>query len=501
LLKKIISLKNLPALLIILFVVQGIIYSGTYLLWDPWDEAIHFAYLQHIIEEKTIPTHDDYLSNEIIFTFDKTPLPLLWIEDWDCCNVTKDFKLYDYTTFWETFDLEQLQQNKDVISSQTLDSRTNYTPFIHIYEGHPPIGYLVQVPVYLLFYDQDILTRVFALRIFSVLIFAAAAIVAYKTISLLFDDRLMRVGSLMFIVFNPMFMNTVNRVSNESVTILLFSIFLFLLVFYLKGKTNTLHVVLIGFILGLGILTKPTIMPAVLLVPTFIFLKYIQNNPNKLRINLLHSLKNLGIIFGITISMGSWWYFEKFAAGNPTGHIDFRPLTFDQFFQGLFLIPWDRFTDLFFRTFWGFFGMNLFVLPDLYYQTILIILGISIAGLGYGIALKIKHRGRKIIRDWRYQSIFALGLSTLFIILAQTLFNVQFFVSFGNIFPFSWFSFISFTAIAMILLLGFRTIIINSTLKRFKEESLLVSFIVLIIFSSTTFFWLVPNYYSGILNF
>jgi len=124
--------------------------------------------------------------------------------------------------------------------------------------------------------------------------------------------------------------------------------------------------------------------------------------------------------------------------------------------------------------------------------------GISIAGLGYGIAIKVKHLGRKIVRNWKYQSIFALALSTLFIFLAQALFNVQYYVIYEATFFPGWLIFISMTAIAMILLLGFRTIIINSKLKRFKDESLLVSFIILIIFNSTTILWLVPNYYAGI---
>jgi len=144
LLKKIVSLKNIPALLIILLVVQGIIYSGLFPLWEPLDEGAHFAYIQYLVEEKAIPTHDDYLSNEVIFTLDKTPLTFIWINMWDCCNVLEHFKYYDFITFWNTFDLEDLQQNREAISSQPLESRTSYTPFIHIYEGHPPLGYLVQ---------------------------------------------------------------------------------------------------------------------------------------------------------------------------------------------------------------------------------------------------------------------------------------------------------------------------------------------------------------------
>jgi len=296
-----------------------------------------------------------------------------------------------------------------------------------------------------------------------------------------------------------MFMNAASRVSNETVTFLLFSVFLFLMVLYLKGKTNTLHVVLIGVVLGLGILTKPTFLPITLLVPIFIFLKHIQNNTDKLRINLIQPLKNLGLIFGITISMISWWYFERFAAGNPTGHIDFTPLTFDQFTQAFFQIPWQDFYFIFFISFWGDFGMSFFFLPEVVYQIIIIMLGISIAVLGYGIALKVKHLGRKIVRNWKYQSIFALALSTLLIIIAQSIFNVQYFITYdGALFTPGWFIFISFTALATVLLLGFRTIIINSKLKRFKEESLLLSFIIMIVFSSSTMLWLVAKYYSGI---
>jgi len=492
----IVLMKGIPALLIILFVVQGIINSGMYPLWDPADEAPHFAYMQHIVEEKSIPTFDDFLSNEIMFTFDKTPMPVHWIKIW-FNDEFENFNFYNRTSFWNTFDLEEIQNNKELISSQTLESRITSEPFITSYEaGQPPIGYLVQVPVYLLFYDQDILTRVFALRIFSVLLTAVAAIVAYKTISLLFDDRLIRVGSLMFIVFNPMFMSTSSRVSNETITILLFSIFLYLMVLYLKGKTNTLHVILIGVVLGLGILTKATFLPAALLVPVFIFLKYIQNNTNRLRINLLQSLKNLGLIFGITIPMISWWYYERFATGNPTGHIQMSGITFDQFFQGIFQVPWAFFIEYFFRTFWGFYGMSFFVPPDSYFQIIMILVGISMAGLGYGIALKVKQHGRKIIRNWKYQSIFVLALSTLFIFLAQSFFTVQRWIEVEEVFFIGWFISISFTAIAMILLLGYRTIIINTKLKRFKEESLLVAFVILIVFNATTFYWVVSKYYA-----
>ena len=469
---------KVPALLIILFVVYGIIFSGMFPLWEGQDEHGHFGYVQYISEKKNLPSDRDNLSNEIVYTFEKTPTEAL-------SSIAPEFmqivglQPHPYSTYWDNFDLKEIQNNRKLISSQPLESRINSESVLTIYEAiQPPLSYLVQAPVYLLFYDQDILTRVFTLRIFSILVTAAAAVVAYKTISLLFDDRFMRVGSLMFIVFNPMFTSNVSRVNNEALTILLFSVFLYLMVLYLKGKTNTKFVIIIGVVLSLGLLTKVTFMPAVMLVPIFIFLKYIQKNTQKPRISILQSFKNLGLIFGITIPMVSWWYYERFGAGNITGVPGLHGINIEEFIQAIFEFPWVVYHTVFFNSFWGTFGFSYIVAPSPYFQIVIIFICISIAGLGYGIAVKLKQHGGKIFRNWRYQSIFVFGLSFPLIILAQLMFNIQYWAISEQAVPAGWYTFISFTAIAMILLLGYRTIIINSKLKQFKEESLLAAFII-----------------------
>jgi len=483
---KVASLKNIPALLIILFVVHGVLYAGMYPLWEGWDEPSHFAYLQHVVENNELPQYSDIMSNEIRATFTTHPLNR-YFDSWN----------KDYGEYWNDFDFEYIQNNRKILSSQPFESRTTIDPsFLPIWEAqHPPFSYLIQVPIYTMFYDQDIITRVFALRIFSVLVAAVAAIFAYKTISLIFQDRFMRIGSLMFIVFNPMFMTDIARVTNETTAILLFSIFLYLMVLYLKGKTNTKHAILIGVVLGLGLLTKATFMPAALLVPIFIFLRYIQINADKPRLSIPQSLKNLGIIFGVTIPMVSWWYFEKFATGNFAGIEGIEGLTFAQYIEGALQIPWITHNILFFHAFWGLHGMSFLIPPISFFFTVLILVGITTVGLGFGIVIKIKQLGRKIIRNWKYQSIFALAFSIVLIMLAQSVFSIQNFIVLGYPFTIGHYTFIAFTAISMILMLGYRTIIINTKLKRFKNSAFLWAFIILIIFSSTTFYWFMPNWF------
>jgi len=496
---KIFSMEIIPPLLIILFVIQGMIYVGMNPLWEGWDEYAHFAYIQHLAEKKILPTDQDKLSNEIVYTFDKIPMSETFFRKEISGIVGKDVFPNTYTTFWNNFDLLEIKENQKLISSQPLESRINSEPVVPLYEAQqPPVSYLVHLPVYALFYDQDILTRVFALRIFSVLVTALAAVVAYKTISLIFDDRFIRVGSLMFIVFNPMFTSNIIRVNNEAVAILLFSVFLFLMVLYLKGKTNIKYVLLIGTVLGLGLLTKSTFMPAVILVPIFVFLKHIQNNSINPQISKLQSLKNLGLIFGTTIPMVFWLYFERFVTGNFSGIRNLYGISFEDYILGIFESPWYWFFYTFFHSFWGNYGTSNLILPSTYFQVVMVILGILIVGLGYGITIMLKKHGSKIFRNWRYQSIFAVALSFLLIVLAQLIFNIQYQVIRHEFLAAGWYSFISFTAIAMVLLLGFRTIIINTRLKRFKEESFLGVFIILIIFNVTTFYWLIPNYYLGV---
>ncbi len=61
-------MKKVPILLIILFSVQGVIYSGMFPLYEGWDEPAHLAYVQHVAERKDLPTLNDPISNEVQYS-------------------------------------------------------------------------------------------------------------------------------------------------------------------------------------------------------------------------------------------------------------------------------------------------------------------------------------------------------------------------------------------------------------------------------------------------
>jgi len=480
------SIKKVPSLLIIFFIIQGVIFSGMYPLWEGWDEPNHFAYVQHIAEKKTLPTQIDKISREISFTYDKIPLnPIL---------VPPGKSVQD---FWKNYTVNEILENKNSLSEISYSERINTIQQPIGETKNPPLAYITQVPIYFLMYDQGIFERTFALRIFSVLVTSIAILFAFKTISLIFKDNFMRIGSLMFIVFNPMFTTNITRINNEFLTILFFSIFLYLIVRYLKGKTNLIHIILIGLVLGLGLLSKQTFLIAILIVPIFIIFKNLQNKNEQKKTKLSNSVKHMAIIFGITIPIVSWWYISVIISGNFSGITELHSLTFGEYIQGSMEVSWTWFTQLFFKAFWGLYGWSFHFPPYPFIQITIILTGISIAGLGYGIFRTSKKIGFKLIRNWKYQSIFTLSLSIVFLISAQVIVSIQAFYGLdykAGIF-FGWYLFITITPISMLVFLGFRTFIFNSKLKKYENESLLVSLLLLLAYNASTFYWLLPKYY------
>ena len=77
------SMRNVPAFLIIFFVVQGVFFVGMYPLWEGSDEPVHFAYVQHIAENKKVPTILDHISQEVWFSVQKSSNPGANVHHWN----------------------------------------------------------------------------------------------------------------------------------------------------------------------------------------------------------------------------------------------------------------------------------------------------------------------------------------------------------------------------------------------------------------------------------
>ena len=455
-------------------------------MWEGFDEPAHFAYVQHIVENKELPTVNSTISNEVWYTMDKLPL-----------NTYLADRGKFYAPFWSSFNLTQSKIDQNTISNIPTIERTRGSG--GIWEAQlPPMAHLVQVPIYLLFYNQDILVRAYALRIFSVLVTALAIFISYRTIALIFKDYFMRLGSLMFMVFNPMFTMDISRVNNEFFTILEFSLFLYLITKFLKEKPSIKLCLSIGLVIGFGLLTKQTFIAAFFLVPIFVWLKCWQTKNNSSKNKWISFLKNTGMILAVTIIISIWWYYDKIKSGNFSGITALHPLTVHDYITGFFQISWYNYYQQFFGNFWGAFGWNFNYPPYPYMEVVEIACIGSTIGLGILILRKLYHKRLQIIYDWRYQCIFVMFLSIIIIILGQSFLNIQFYKIYGFYFTNGWYLFIALTAISILFMLGFKSLIFNFRIKKMETEFLLAEFVTLIVFSSTIFFYLLRKYYLGV---
>lgn len=478
---------RIPLLLIFLFIIQGIISVLMYPLWEGYDEPAHFGYIQYIAENWKLPSTNDNISNEVQSMMDKIPV-----------NVhMKDRGKY-YPDFWSTFDIEKYTTDRKIIFEIPISERTNYSKPWRIWEAQlPPIAHLTQVPVYLMFYDHDIIDRAYALRIFSVLVTAIAIFIGYKTISLIFNDQFMRIGSTIFMVFNPMFTNNISRVNNEAITILLFSLFLYLIVRYIKEKPNLKLVLAISVVTSIGLLSKPTFVSAVLVIPIVLFLKQIQKN-EEIKISVKTNLKNFGIIISVIVPLVSWWYFERFVTGNFSGITILQQLTLEEYISGFTLIDWSLYYWTFFQSFWGAFGWTFYLPPFPYFEVLKGISIISMVGLFLGLTRKIKKEKLNTFGNPKYQSIIVISLSIIFIILAQSFVSIQLYYITGGGLVNGWYLFVTMTGISLLLLLGFKmlmNIIIPKSIQRF---TLIFVYVIMIGYNSSIFFYLLPKYYLGV---
>jgi len=494
--------KNFHFLLILFFIVQGIGFSVMFPLWEGIDEPANFGYVQHLVETQEIPIFNvTKLSDEITLTYDKIPLTTTYAKAMGYRGGDAE----SYTSYWRNTSVDQIKENEEFIVNISKEKRIPTEEFdrtkgdFKLYEAQlPPVSYLAQTPVYALLYENNILDRVLALRIFSVLLTAIAIFVAYKTISLIFQDEFMRIGSLMFLVFNPMFTVNVSRVNNEAVTILLFSVFLYLMVLYLKEKPNLKLVLAISAVLILGLLSKPTFISAAGIIPLVILFKQIQNNSHS-KIDLKNNLRNFGIIIGIVIPSVSWWYLEKFLEGNFSGvqAPKLATITIEQFFLGVFNMDYVILAERYLVNFWGRFAWDVFPPDELYFQMVKIFIFISIVGLSWYIWKAVKMNRLRVFKDFKIQILIVFMVPFLIIFIGQLYVNFQLTLMIRPFQANAWYLFIAMTAIATFLILGYRGLINNTRLRRIKNELLIVELMILIVLNSSVFFHLLPKYYVG----
>lgn len=267
--------RNLYLLLCLAF-LHGTLYAIYLPPWGLIDESQHFHYIQYIAENQSLPvmSNELYLSEEIIDS------------------------LFD-TQRWQTF-----HWTPPVSADPLSMGLEGYS-----YETYqPPFYYLVMTPVYWAL-PQDILVKVYALRLVMVALSLITVWAMYRTAMLLFPRFLqLPFWAAFVLVAIPERTMATSRINNDGLLEVTAALFFLLLTYTLLKGVTVKRALLLGLLVGIAAWIK---LPGGLLVVPLAFLfVFRRHHPQMMRsllaasivvpMGLLLVVRNLWLYGGVT---------------------------------------------------------------------------------------------------------------------------------------------------------------------------------------------------------
>ena|SRR5688572_6884461 len=245
-----------------LCVSQGLVYIVTTPLWEGWDEAFHYGYIQTLAETRSLPVYGDaILPNEVTASFEFAPLSY-------GANLNVDSRFTIFAEYWKLPPEERRRRAAQLRAIHGGDVPSTASQFQN-YEAHQaPLYYVLASGVYSLFSTHDLLTRAFMLRLFSLLIGSLTIPIAFAMVGYAGTKRHLKTVPVLLVLL-PLLYPTIARIANDSLGVPLFSALVLLVLRYFARSSTWKDAIGIGVILGLGLLTKAyflTALPALGLI-------------------------------------------------------------------------------------------------------------------------------------------------------------------------------------------------------------------------------------------
>ncbi|MFH1824897.1 MAG: DUF2142 domain-containing protein [Candidatus Firestonebacteria bacterium] len=330
--------------ILIVSLIKGLIWISIIPIFQTPDEPGHFCYVQKIAEKNKLFLNktDNYLTQEIILGFMYS----------DALKMSKS-RINEYK-----FIDGEVGKYEDKFNEINTEARNKTSIFKEQYVPviYPPLYYIYSSIPYYMFYSNSLIVRIFAVRIFSLLLGLLTIFVIYKIAELVFVGNKYIAGLLAILIsFQPMFTFISSAVNSDSLHILFFTIFLY---YYIKInilKYTARDIIFLILVIGLGVFTKQHFILSlmILLISAVFFIKV----KAKKKIIVIASVLLLFILTFIFITRNYPYHiFEK-----PIK--DFWKYLFTQLFPFLY----SRFPS----TFFGNFGWTNVPVPDFYLKILI----------------------------------------------------------------------------------------------------------------------------------
>jgi len=298
------------ALLWSAFLVRGFLYSVILPVWEGYDEPYHFAYIQYLVARHTTPTLAMGVSRQVDASLHVLPLP------WMLTLQAIPQPLYSHDKFWKLppATREFLQKQFQGIPPQWAQQPS--PEFFQNYEAQqPPLYYVLCWPLLLLLKNQTLATQVLALRCEGIILASLAVPLGFGLLRRVTGIGVGAFSIPALVIVMPELCINLARVSNEVLSIVLYTALLYVLVHFPHELPRVRMMPVPGILIGLGLLTKAyslTAVPALFLITIF----FIWRRPEHRRRIMLSSL--VAVLFFAAIA-GPWYFHVHKTTGSWSG--------------------------------------------------------------------------------------------------------------------------------------------------------------------------------------
>lgn len=156
-------------------------------------------------------------------------------------------------------------------------------------------------------FTKDIWYQILSMRILSIIVSMFTLFLVYKIASLIFSNRNLVLGIVVFASFLPSHINMNSAITNAN-----FGDFLTTLIIYIFLKFQTIEkndIFLLGLVAGIALITRLSLIPVILTIPFALIVKYYP----KIQKNIKIIIKHLVIIGVIALIISSWNLFRNFS--------------------------------------------------------------------------------------------------------------------------------------------------------------------------------------------
>lgn len=370
----ILSPKNrLVTLILVTTLLKGLIWSASIPLWHASDEAAHFAQVEFFAEFDKMPKGNIKDKSKEIVLSER----LLGTERDEKGNnkftYHPEFRI-DYSNNFTGLKEEEINNfpksyRKDLVKTES----TRYPPFFYIIGGY----------FYRLFYNFDLISRVYVVRLVSIFSLVLMTFIAYKIGLMIFKDKISSLSLAVLVSFQPMNTFVSSGVTSDSLGNLLFIIIIYFCLKIMFFKQNVKDTIMLSVSIGLAMYTKPQALVALSFV---IFAYTFALFSKKIRFKQFYYLIPLFLLFLyfsgghiVVLKMFENWKFNN----NPLPYIETKTIGESAYMTFPNFLIWTikHTISEVFPWYWGVFDWLGVVLPKIVNQIIVRLTLISVFGL------------------------------------------------------------------------------------------------------------------------